>query len=43
MRGSTVYDALLHCYPAAFREEYGGQMRLMFAEEFRYDDQYDPV
>src|SRR5262249_7743875 len=24
---------LLRCYPSAFREEYGGQMRLMFADQ----------
>ena len=33
MRAKTAYDALLHCYPAAFREEYGGQMRLAFADQ----------
>jgi predicted permease len=33
MRANAVYDALLHCYPSAFREEYGSQMRLMFAEQ----------
>ncbi len=27
------YQALLRCYPAAFREEYGQQMVLMFAEQ----------
>ena len=29
----AVYRALLHCYPAAFRQEYGNQMLLMFAEQ----------
>jgi hypothetical protein len=29
----AIYKALLHCYPAAFRDEYGNQMRLMFAEQ----------
>ncbi len=33
MRAAAVYKALLHCYPAAFREEYGNQMLLMFAEQ----------
>ena len=33
MRVPAAFRALLHCYPAAFREEYGGQMRLMFAEQ----------
>lgn len=33
MRGKGVYRALLHCYPAAFRQEYGGQMLHMFAEQ----------
>ena len=33
MRGKAVYRALLHCYPAAFRHEYGNQMVLMFAEQ----------
>jgi predicted permease len=28
-----VYRALLYCYPAAFRHEYGNQMVLMFAEQ----------
>src|SRR5262245_831403 len=27
------FRALLYCYPAAFRHEYGGQMQLMFAEQ----------
>src|SRR5438270_6114697 len=30
---TSVYRALLLCYPAAFRQEYGGQMLLMFAEQ----------
>jgi predicted permease len=29
----TLYRALLHCYPAPFRDEYGNQMLLMFAEQ----------
>jgi predicted permease len=33
MRWASFYRALLRCYPAAFREEYGGQMQLMFAEQ----------
>jgi predicted permease len=33
MRTHRVFNALLHCYPAAFREEYGSQMRLTFAEQ----------
>jgi len=33
MRGQAFYKALLHCYPAAFRNEYGGQMFLMFTEQ----------
>ena len=33
MRAKTIYQALLHCYPAAFRHEYGNQMLLMFAEQ----------
>ena len=32
-RARTIYKALLHCYPAAFRHEYGSQMLLMFAEQ----------
>lgn len=33
MRAQAVYRALLHCYPAAFRDEYGSQMFLMFTEQ----------
>ena len=33
MRAKAVYRALLHCYPAAFRHEYGNQMVLVFAEQ----------
>src|SRR6266850_1659215 len=33
MRAKTIYQALLHCYPAAFRHEYGNQMLLVFAEQ----------
>ena len=32
-RAQAIYRALLHCYPAAFRQEYGQQMRLMFDEQ----------
>jgi predicted permease len=31
----AIYRALLRCYPAAFRDEYGGQMSLMFDEQLR--------
>src|SRR5262245_855603 len=30
-----VYDALLRCYPKAFREEYGRQMRNDFRSQWR--------
>jgi predicted permease len=33
MRAKAAYSLLLHCYPAAFRNEYGTQMYLMFAEQ----------
>jgi predicted permease len=33
MGAQAVYRALLHCYPAAFRDEYGSQMLLAFAEQ----------
>ena len=33
MRAATLYRALLHCYPAAFRHEYGSQMLLMFSDQ----------
>jgi hypothetical protein len=33
MSTKAVYRALLHCYPAAFRQEYGNQMALLFAEQ----------
>ena len=33
MKTEEVYRALLYCYPAAFRQEYGNQMFLMFAEQ----------
>jgi predicted permease len=33
MRATAVYKALLRCYPAAFRDEYGNQMLLMFSEQ----------
>ena len=32
-RANAIYRALLYCYPAAFRREYGNQMSLMFAEQ----------
>jgi predicted permease len=32
-RDSVLYRALLRCYPAAFRHEYGREMRLVFAEQ----------
>ena len=32
-RANAIYKALLYCYPAAFRHEYGTQMVLMFSEE----------
>ena len=32
-RARTFYRALLRCYPAAFRDEYGGQMLLAFSEQ----------
>src|SRR5215470_7735786 len=33
MNAQTVYRALLYCYPAAFRHEYGSQMQLMFVDQ----------
>ena len=33
MRGSRFYRALLRCYPAPFRQEYGGQMQMDFADQ----------
>ncbi|MSV27755.1 MAG: ABC transporter permease [Bryobacterales bacterium] len=33
MKAESVYRALLWCYPAAFRHEYGGEMQLLFAEQ----------
>ena len=33
MRAASLYRALLLCYPAAFRHEYGSQMVLMFTEQ----------
>lgn len=32
-RAQAIYRVLLHCYPAAFRDEYGNQMRLTFVEQ----------
>ena len=34
-RADAVFGALLRCYPAAFRDEYGEQMRLMFLDQLR--------
>ena len=33
MHARTIYRALLHCYPAPFRQEYGDQMYLTFADQ----------
>jgi putative ABC transport system permease protein len=33
MRAEAVFRALLYCYPASFRQEYGDQMLLAFAEQ----------
>jgi predicted permease len=33
IRPNPAYRALLYCYPASFRNEYGNQMLLMFAEQ----------
>src|SRR5690348_2115790 len=35
MRVPGVYRALLWCYPAEFRHEYGGQMATAFAEQLQ--------
>jgi putative ABC transport system permease protein len=35
MESEKVYAALLHLYPAAFREEYGGEMRAAFRRRRR--------
>ncbi|MEO5820404.1 MAG: ABC transporter permease, partial [Vicinamibacteraceae bacterium] len=35
MRAGTVYRALLLCYPASFRSEYGGEMQRAFDAELR--------
>jgi predicted permease len=35
MQAKNFYRALLLCYPAAFRDEYGNQMLLAFAEQLR--------
>jgi hypothetical protein len=34
-RARSLYQALLRCYPSAFRNEYGGQMLLMFTDQLR--------
>jgi len=39
MRAIVVYRALLRCYPAPFRHEYGKQMQLMFDEQLRHAGQ----
>jgi len=36
MRSNALYRALLYCYPAAFRHEYGSQMVLAFSEELEH-------
>src|SRR4029450_2632714 len=33
MQALTLYRALLRCYPAAFRDEYGEQMLLAFSDQ----------
>ena len=33
MRAAAIYHALLRCYPAPFRDEYGDEMYLTFAEQ----------
>jgi predicted permease len=33
MRHRAVFNTLLRCYPAPFREEYGAQMYLMFSQQ----------
>jgi predicted permease len=35
MRGADVYRVLLRCYPAEFRDEYGGEMVGAFSEQLR--------
>ena len=35
MRAADVYRALLWCYPAQFRHEYGGEMIGAFSEQLR--------
>jgi hypothetical protein len=34
MHAKTIYQALLYCYPSAFRHEFGKQMTLMFSEQW---------
>jgi predicted permease len=36
MPSSTLYRALLRCYPAAFREEYGAEMLRAFSDQLRH-------
>ena len=36
MRAMVVYRALLRCYPAPFRQEYGQQMQLLFADQLEH-------
>ena len=33
MRAAAIYYALLRCYPAPFRDEYGDEMCMTFAEQ----------
>ncbi|MBZ5677401.1 MAG: ABC transporter permease [Acidobacteriia bacterium] len=35
-RANVIYRALLYCYPAAFRQEYGNQMLFMFSEQLEH-------
>jgi predicted permease len=39
MRAAALYRALLRCYPAPFRHEYGKQMQLVFEEQLRQASQ----
>jgi predicted permease len=36
MRGANIYRVLLWCYPAEFRQEYGGEMVAAFTEQLRH-------
>ena len=35
MTGERVYRLLLRAYPRSFRSEYGGEMMLLFRDEYR--------